>query len=252
MPDVILWIYNQQLWIYGGLLVLCGWQLLLFWRRQSRLQYTVFNVERESLASQRNIFLTLGFIFVALLTATLVSNLFLAPNLTELYGAPPTPTEIQPTPTFAPTVTPELVLPGFETDTPPPETGPVSTRTPIPVGGSGCLYPPATITSPIPGAILAGVVEIRGTANIDNFAFYVIEVSTLGDNWLTVITSPTDENGDPKPVVDDILGTWNTALIDPGDYGLRLIVYDSAGNHPLACTIPITIQSPLPTETPEL
>jgi hypothetical protein len=251
MPDVILWIYNYQLWIFGGLLVLCVSQLWLFWRRQNSLRFTVFNIERETLTRDRNIFLTLSFILVLLISAVLVSNFILAPNLTELYGVPPTPTEILPTETAAPTVTPELVLPGFETDTPEPVSGPAATRTTIPVGGSGCMFPPASITSPIPGAILAGLVEIRGTANIDNFAFYVIEVSTLGDNWLTVITSQTDAEGNAQPVVDGVLGIWNTGLMDPGDYGLRLIVYDSAGNHPQACTIPISIQSAVVTVTPE-
>ena len=112
------------------------------------------------------------------------------------------------------------------------------------------MFPGATISSPIPGAILAGAVEIRGTAKIENFAFYVIEVSTLGDNWLTIITSQPDENGNPRPVTDGILGVWDTSLQDPGDYALRLIVYDSAGNYPVPCTIPITLQRPQPTLTP--
>ncbi len=249
MPDVILWIFNHQSWVYGLLLVLCVSLLYLFWRAQGRVRYTVFTVERERLVANRNLYLLVAFIFVALLIASLISNFFLSPNLTDLFGVPPTPTAIRPTFTPEPTITPELVLPGFESPTPDVQSGPPATRTAVPAGGSGCMFPPATITSPIPGAILAGVVEIRGTANIDNFAFYVIEVSTLGDNWLTVVTSAPDENGNPRPIIDDVLGNWNTALIDPGEYALRLVVYDSAGNHPTACTIPITIQSPAPTAT---
>ena len=103
------------------------------------------------------------------------------------------------------------------------------------------MFPGATITSPIPGAILAGVVEVRGTANIDNFAFYVVEVSTLGENWLTVITSQPDAEGHMSPVIEGVLGTWDTRLQDAGDYALRLVVYDAVGNHPVPCTIPITI-----------
>jgi len=249
MPDVILWIYNHQSWVYGLLIAFCVGALYLIWRTQGRVRYTVFTVERERLAGHRNIYLLLAFIFVALLLSTLISNFFLVPNLSDLFGVPPTPTAIRPTLTPEPSVTPELVLPGFESPTPDVQAGPPATRTPVPAGGSGCMFPLATITSPIPGAILAGVVEIRGTANIDNFAFYVLEVSTLGDNWLTVVTSSPDEQGNPKPVIDDVLGSWNSALIDPGDYALRLVVYDSAGNHPAACTIPITIQAPAPTPT---
>jgi hypothetical protein len=102
---------------------------------------------------------------------------------------------------------------------------------------------------------LAGKVEVRGTANIENFAFYVIEVSTLGNNWLSVITSPkvTPVPSGPElsmPVVEGILGVWDTSLQEPGNYALRLTVYDSAGNSPLPCTIPITIQAQVPTLTP--
>lgn len=254
MPDVVLWIYAYQRWVYVVLLGLSAWQLFLFWRAQRRIKYTVFNIERERFTADRNRALTTAFLCATLMGAVLLSNAFIAPNLTELFGVPPTPTPVLPTDTPAPTVTPELVLPGFESPTPETIAGPTPSRTPVPVGGSGCQFPGATITSPIPGAILAGKVEVRGTANIENFAFYIVEISTLGENWLTVITSqrenPADPNSSMKPIVDGVLGEWDTSLQEPGDYALRLTVYDAAGNHPLPCTIPITIQAPFPTPTP--
>ncbi|HLF02401.1 MAG TPA: hypothetical protein VI547_10530 [Anaerolineales bacterium] len=249
MPDAILWLSDNQQWIYLILLALCIWNMGLFWRAHHRAQFTTFNIERETFAAQRNRALTLVFLFTALMLAVLLSNAFVAPNLTALLGAPPTPTPILPTFTPAPTFTPELILPGLESPTPEIAVGPTASRTPIPAGGSGCLFPGATITSPIPGAILAGAVEIRGTANIENFAYYVVEISTLGDNWLTVVISQPDALQNPQPVVEGVLGVWDTSLQDPGDYALRLVVYDSAGNHPLPCTIPITIQRPAPTAT---
>ncbi len=257
MPDVILWLSDYQLWIYLGLLALFGWQLWWFWRIQRRLRFTAFSVEREKLGAERAHSLTFAFLFITLMAATLLSNVFIAPSLTELLGAPPTPTVVQPTLTPAPTVTPEFVLPGLESPTPlAPVSGPTASRTPIPAGGSGCLFPLATVSSPIPGAILAGRVEVRGTANIENFAFYIVEVSTLGDNWLTVITSqrlePQNPDSPMKPVVDGVLGVWDMTLQEPGDYALRLTVYDALGNYPLPCTIPITIQRPAPTATPTL
>ena len=254
MPDVILWIFNHQLWLYLGLLALLGWQAWAFWRSNRFARYTVFNIERENFARARTRALTLLFLLGAVFLAALLSNGYLAPNLTELVGAPPTPTLILPTDTPAPTVTPELILPGLETPTAEVAAGPSPTRTPVPAGGSGCQFPLATIRSPIPGAILAGKVEVRGTANIANFAFYVIEVSSLGNNWLSVITSPkvTPEPSGLEfslPVVDGLLGVWDTSLQQPGQYALRLTVYDSAGNSPVPCTIPITIQLPAPSAT---
>jgi len=255
MADVILWLSDYQLWLYLGLLGLFVWQAWAVWHAHNLTRYTVFNIEREKFAAQRTRALTLSFLIISLLMALLLSNVFVAPNLTELIGVPPTPTAIQPTDTPAPTITPQLVLPGLETATPEIVSGPTSTRTPVPAGGSGCQFPAATILSPIPGAILAGKVEVRGTANTENFAFYVIEVSTLGTNWLSVITSPkvTPVPSGAEfslPVVDGVLGVWDTSLQQPGDYALRLTVYDSAGNSPLPCTIPITIQSPIPTLSP--
>lgn len=255
MPEAILWIYNHQQWIYLTLLALCVWQALLLWRAQHRLHYTVFSLERDNLTGARNRSLTLVFFFAAFMAAALLSSVFIAPNLGALFGALPTPTATQPTNTPEPSVTPELVLPGLESPTPEIQTGPTPTRTPVPPGGAGCMFPGATITSPIPGAILAGVVEVRGTADIENFAFYTVEISTLGENWLTVITSqridPADPSSPMKPVNKDVLGMWDTRLQEPGDYALRLIVYDASGNHPTPCTLPITIVALVePTATP--
>lgn len=235
--------------------MIAGWQVWAFWHAHHLAHYTVFNIERENYYRDRSRALILLLLFASLFFAVLLSNSFIAPNLTELMGAPPTPTDVLPTFTPEPTVTPELVLPGLETPTLDVAAGPTPTRTLVPPGGSGCQFLSATIRSPIPGAILAGVVQVQGTAQIDNFAFYTVEISTLGDNWLTLFTSqredPTDPNSAMKPVVDGVLGTWDTSLQQPGDYALRLTVYDAAGNHPVPCTIPITIQQPLPTATSE-
>lgn len=256
MSDVILLISDFQLWIYLVLLALFIWQAWAVWHAHHLAHFTtVFNIEREKYVNERTRSLTSAFLIIAIMTAVLLSNTFVAPNLTELLGVPPTPTAIIPTNTPLPTITPQLVLPGISTPTSEIVAGPTSTKTPVPAGGSNCQFPAATILSPIPGAILAGKVEIKGSANIENFAFYVIEVSTLGTNWLSVITSPkiTPQPSGPEmslPVNNGTLGIWDTSLQQPGDYALRLTVYDSAGNSPLPCTIPITIQAFAPTATP--
>jgi hypothetical protein len=255
MADVVLWIYNHQIWLYCGLATILAWQLWALWRAHRLAHRTVFNIELEKYLGDRQRALTLLFLLAALLIAVVLASGFLAPNLTELLGAPATPTAPRATDTPEPTITPELILPGLESPTVDATSGPTPTRTPVPAGGSNCQFPLATIRSPIPGAILAGKVEIRGTANIQNFAFYVIEVSTLGNNWLSVVTSPKVTPAPSgaeysQPVIDGVLGVWDTSLQQPGDFALRLTVYDSAGNSLPACTIPITIQAPAPTVTP--
>ncbi|MBI3241957.1 MAG: hypothetical protein HYZ49_06655 [Chloroflexi bacterium] len=253
MADAILWIARNQQWIYLALILAGAWQLWRWWRAQRRLQFTYFGVEREALISSRGRATALAFFVLTLMAAVLLLNVFIAPNLTELFGVPPTPTSSLPTHTPAPTWTPFFILPGLESPTAEVADSPLATRTPVPAAGSGCLNPNATIDSPIPGAILAGEVEVRGTASIENFAFYKVEISTLGENWLPVITSQLDPNDNTRtlPVVDGLLGTWDTRLQEPGAYALRLVVVDAAGQNPEPCTIPIIIQEPLPpTPTP--
>lgn len=243
MIDVILLVSRNQQWLYMLLAGGGAWQAWLWWRANRRLRYAMFGVERGALLAARGRATALVFMIAALAAAVALLSAFIAPNLTELFGVPPTPTPgtgVQlNTPTT--TTTPQLVLPGLDTATPEQPATPVATRTPVPAGGASCANPNATITSPIPGAILAGEVEVSGTADADNFAFYVVEISTLGDNWLSVITSQPDADGKILPVVNGVLGKWDTGLQQAGDYALRLVVFDSAGQHPDPCTIPITI-----------
>jgi len=245
MADAILWIAGNGQWLYIALLLIAAWQIFFWWRAQRRLRFTYFQVERETLINTRSRAVTVLFVVITLMAAMLLSNAFIAPNLTALLGVPPTPTALLPTGIPLPTSTPELVLPGLETPTPEVTGTPPPTRTAVPVQGSpGCLNPSATINSPIPGAILSGEIEILGTANIENFAFYKIELSTLGDNWLTVITNVV-------PVQGGSLGKWNAASQPPGDYALRLVVINASGGGPEPCAIPITIvEPPPPTATP--
>lgn len=252
MIEAILWISRNHKWIYLLLASVGVLLLWLWWNAQRRLRRARFSIERAMLVNARARAVIVIFIIITLMAAVLLLNGFIAPNLTAVFGVPPTsnPDDLL-TDTPAPTPTTELVLPGFETPTPEFAAGPTATLTPVPVGGANCLNPQATITSPIPGAILAGEIEVSGTANVDNFAFYVVEISTLGDNWLTVIISQPDAEEKILPVVNGVLGKWNTALQAPGDYALRLVVKNSSGDFSLPCTIPITITAPItPSPTP--
>ena len=245
MADPILWIARNGRWVYVALLLIAALQIFLWWRAQRRLRFTYFQVERETLFNARSRAMSLLFMAITLMAVVVLSNAFIAPNLTPLLGALPTPTEPLPTGAPIPTFTPELVMPGLETSTLEVTGPPPPTRTAVPVQGSpGCLNPLATINSPIPGAILSGEIEILGTANVENFAFYKIEISTLGNNWLTVITNVI-------PVSGASLGKWDATSQPPGDYALRLVVINASGTGPEPCTLPITIvEPPPPTPTP--
>ena len=244
LADAILLFVTYQRWIYIALASLGVVLVLVWWWAGHKLRYKIFGLERESLKNTRTRSVTSLMMVICIGVSIWMINSFIAPNLSELMGVPfhadsckTNEHSLRQPPLrlwCCPDSKPRPVKP-------PP--GPTPTKTKVPAGGSGCLNPKAGITSPIPGSILSGEVEVRGNTTIDNFAFYVVQVSSLGQNWLTVIT-------DKKPLLNGLLGKWDTRLQTPGEYALRLVVYDSTGKFPEPCTIPITIV-PLPTKTPE-
>jgi hypothetical protein len=102
--------------------------------------------------------------------------------------------------------------------------------------GVGCENPLATLIYPAFGETVAGPIEVLGTANIPDFAFYKLEINgpSTDGNWQTLSAGST-------PVVEGLLGTWDASIYDPGSYSFRMVVYDAAGNWPPPCTVPITI-----------
>jgi tetratricopeptide (TPR) repeat protein len=80
------------------------------------------------------------------------------------------------------------------------------------------------ITSPDGGPV-NGSVEIRGTALSDSFWYYKIELLEPESQEWQVIGELHQE-----PVVDGLLGTWDTTDLTAGTYWLRLVVVDETGN----------------------
>ena len=82
--------------------------------------------------------------------------------------------------------------------------------------------------------MLEGAVEIRGTANIDNFDYYKFEFRPEeATDWSFVQSFE-------EPVVDDSLGIWDTSTLSAGDYWFRLQVVQIDGNYK-RCEVPVTI-----------
>jgi hypothetical protein len=91
-------------------------------------------------------------------------------------------------------------------------------------------------TQPQNGAELSGNVEIRGTIDVPDFAFYQYEYAPLGsDIWTTIYTGRQSGK-------DISLGNWNTALIPAGEYQLRLVVVDVAGKIQPPCVINVRVK----------
>lgn len=85
----------------------------------------------------------------------------------------------------------------------------------------------AEIASPAPGVPLQGIVAITGTADHPAFASFTVDFGydpNPTDTWF-----PLRAPGD-APVIAGTLAEWNTDVITPGRYMLRLQVFASDGS----------------------
>lgn len=85
--------------------------------------------------------------------------------------------------------------------------------------------PTTVISHPLPSDPLGTIVEVKGTASDLHFKNYVVEIGQgdAPEAWSTVSSST------PIPVVNNMLGTWNTFGLD-GRWTIRLTAYDTVGN----------------------
>lgn len=235
MIELIASIVEQyELWLYGGLALTVLWYIGQAWRSHHRLSISVYGLEREAAGVSRSRALSMLVVVIASGSLVYMTARYVNPNLTVFLPAEATPAVVLLT--LEPTSTPDvvIVLPGQATPTLSGTPRSQLASTPLPAGGVGCTNPLATITSPLAGAVLSGIVEVQGVSNIPDFAFYVLEISTLGGNWLNLYT-------DNEPVKGGVLGEWNTEFHKPGDYSFRIVVYDASGAFVAPCTIPITV-----------
>lgn len=228
------WMARYAPWLYAAIGLAMLWAARAYWLAEQAVRQSQYGLQRERAAEARALALSLLLIAVSGLGLVILFSQAITPGLAALRFNTPTPALVLVT--TVPTATPavSILLPGQPSPTPSGSATPAPTITPVPPAGSGCRVASATISSPIAGAVISGQVDVRGSANIPDFAFYVLEISTVGDNWLNLYT-------DDKPVQDGLLGRWNASLYPPGEYAFRMIVYDARGAFPEPCTIPITI-----------
>jgi hypothetical protein len=227
MAEALLFLEEYQFWIYLVLGLAALVYLRLGWRWYRARRNTIFTLEREQATERLTRSATLLGLALALMAATFIATTVLGPSMpaSDLPTALPTMSLLV-SPTFA----------GLEGE------GPVVTSTPLPVteiDSAGCTNPLATILTPATGESLSGAVEITGTADIENFAFYKYEYISLtpGAVWRAI-------GAGTLPVRSGQLGIWDTTLVLPGEYGLRLVVTDTAGNAPQPCVIGVRVLPP--------
>ena len=106
---------------------------------------------------------------------------------------------------------------------------------------AACADPRSVIFSPGASSVISGTVEIFGTAQHENFQYYKLEYAQGAD------VDPTAEfaflTDVAQPVVEGLLATVDTTVLDNGPYTLRLTVVDRTGNFPPPCTVTVQVEN---------
>ena len=106
--------------------------------------------------------------------------------------------------------------------------------TEMPSGVSVCEPGKIEWKYPLDGNDIKGKVELKATVNIPEFGFYKYEYSQDNIVWNTMQAGKV-------VVTDGVIGVWDTTLQPPGDYSLRLVVYDNNQTAFPPCVVKIRI-----------
>lgn len=236
MEEAINFFRAFEVWIY----VFLGMVGLFFIRKfvlaWQELRGASFSLERDHAQSRLNqsAFVLVFLIVIAVTEFILVS--FVGPSLpgANLLPTPTLSLLATTTPTIGPGITespggiPTAILEQANATQP-----------------SGCAPGQIEIAAPQNGQEVSGVVEVLGSASIQNFGFYKLEMKLPDDlNWLTLQAGNiTIQNGK--------LGDWDTRRLSPGEYQLGLVVVDNQARLSQPCVVQVrVVRSPDATLSP--
>ena len=214
---------NYEVLIYIALAI---WGLFVFrsmYRTWREWRDSVFSLEREFALRRLGRITAIALLIFGLGFAEFFIATFVAPSLPA--------SDILTTPTLDLLAAPPATLS--------PEDATQAALSPVtqaaPSGMSGCIPDQIMISSPKPGDVVQGSIEITGTADVPNFGFYKYEIAPLGtQSWATI-------SADRNPKKDVTLGTWNTAALTNGEYFLRLVITDNVGVSLEPCVIAVRV-----------
>jgi RHS repeat-associated protein len=95
---------------------------------------------------------------------------------------------------------------------------------PVVIAGSDTQAPVAEITSPVDDAEVLGDLQVTGTADDPNMAYYTLNYRAEGESAFV------EYFRSESPVVDGPLGPFDATHLENGLYTLRLMVVDQYGN----------------------
>jgi len=194
------------------------------WRAWREWRDSVYGLEREFALRRLGQATALAFLVLSLFFVEFFVAVFVAPSLpaVDLLATPTLDLLITPAASLSPADATQAAL------------SPGGTQS-VPSGMSGCVPDQIMITQPEPGGVVKGTVDIIGTANVPNFGFFKYEVAPMGmQNWATL-------SAGREPVVNEVLGPWNTLSLPNGYYFLRLVITDNVGVALEPCVIAVRV-----------
>jgi hypothetical protein len=214
------------------------------------LQQSLYSLEREAANNRlwRSVVVLVLLALIAL--ATFILSTVVAPQVATDEGRI-TPTAAftlptnTPTPTFQPTPTrtprPPTAVPGTPTPTSAGAPAEAATPTALPLPAA-CPDPNVQIVAPVAGQVFSGEIQVRGTADAPNFAFYKLTLNGPATDNVTQTAGDVVHT----PVRGGVLGAIDpTNLISqPGTYIVGLVVVDNTGNELPHCDVSIVVQAP--------
>ena len=226
MAEIYQFLSKYEVLIYivlaiGGLLAFR--RLFVTW---SEWRESVYALEREFALHRMSQAVAFVILILILFFGEMTTVSFVIPGLPASFfiSTPTIDVLATPTGTISPEFATQMAL------TPP--------SVPTPGNTSGCVAGKLMITTPKAGSEVSGTVDLIGTVNIPDFGFYKYEVAPLNtNNWATIAASTT-------PVPNSSLGRWDTSVLTPGDYQLRLVVTDTRGQSLPPCVIPLRVTAP--------
>lgn len=198
------------------------------WKSWREWRDSVFGLEREFAMRRLSQALTVSLLILFLFIGELFLASFIAPTLpaSDMLATPTMDLLDQAEGAFS--ANPSVIALG---------TGmPVSGL--LAASATGCILDELVLTSPKPGQEVSGTITLLGTVDIANFGFYKYEVSPQGaDAWTTI-------SAGRKMVRNGEIGFWDTSVLTPGDYQVRLLVTDNQGQAFPPCMIPVRVRAP--------
>jgi len=223
MTAVYQFLGSHEILIYILLLVGALFATRWLWRAWNEWRLSRYSLEKEFALRRIGQAIASLILLLVLFCGELFTASFIAPGLPGSLAVPSATLDVisTPTGTISATLATQLAV-----------TPPASATL---AGVQGCIADRVNISSPKSGTEIQGTVDIQGTVNIPDFGFYKYEVAPAGtDTWAT-ISAGRDK------VIDGSLGQWDTSVLAPGDYQLRLVVTDNQGRALTPCIVTLRI-----------